>query len=66
MLFGGDEVGVIKRHPLISHVPVPPLDPAELMMTPTAGRGPADRAKTDLNLVTTISHSFESYLVERP
>ena len=35
VLVGGDEVGVIKRHPLISHVPVPPIDPSEL--SPMAG-----------------------------
>ena len=32
VLVSADEVGVIKRHPLISHVPVPPLDPAQLAL----------------------------------
>jgi FlaA1/EpsC-like NDP-sugar epimerase len=37
VLVSQDEVGVIKRHPLISHVPVPPLDPSQL--TPDTDRG---------------------------
>ena len=31
-LFSGHERGVVKRHPLISHVSVPPIDPAELLL----------------------------------
>ena len=38
VLVSDDEVGVIKGHPLISHVPVPPVDPAELSLI--AGPGP--------------------------
>jgi FlaA1/EpsC-like NDP-sugar epimerase len=30
VLFGANEVGEHRRHPLISHVPVPPLDPSAL------------------------------------
>lgn len=30
VLFSNDEVGVHREHPLISHVPVPPLDPEDL------------------------------------
>ena len=30
--FSADERGVIKRHPLISHVPVPPIDPADAVV----------------------------------
>ena len=34
VLVSDDEQGVVKRHPLISHVPVTPLDPAELALHP--------------------------------
>ncbi len=30
VLFSPDELGVASEHPMISHVPVPPLDPAEV------------------------------------
>jgi FlaA1/EpsC-like NDP-sugar epimerase len=33
VLVSEDEVGIIKRHPLISHVPVPPIDPAHLALS---------------------------------
>jgi FlaA1/EpsC-like NDP-sugar epimerase len=32
VLFSADERGVVKAHPLISHVPVPPIDPANPMV----------------------------------
>jgi FlaA1/EpsC-like NDP-sugar epimerase len=41
VLFSEDEVGVIKRHPLISHVPVPPLDPAQLALSADGESAPA-------------------------
>jgi dTDP-glucose 4,6-dehydratase len=50
VLVSGDEVGVIKRHPLISHVPVPPLDPAEL--SPTTDR-PSQPEYLSLRLAAT-------------
>jgi len=34
VLVSEDESGGAKRHPLISHVPAPPLDPAELTLRP--------------------------------
>jgi FlaA1/EpsC-like NDP-sugar epimerase len=49
VLVSQDEVGVIKRHPLISHVPVPPLDPSQL--TPETDRGSV-RALRPVQLVT--------------
>jgi FlaA1/EpsC-like NDP-sugar epimerase len=49
VLVGHDEVGVVKRHPLISHVPVPPLDPAQLASS--ADIKPA-RALRPVQLVT--------------
>jgi FlaA1/EpsC-like NDP-sugar epimerase len=32
VLFSDREMGVVKKHPLINHVPVPPLDPADLSL----------------------------------
>ena len=32
VLFSGHEFGVVKQHPLINHVPVPPLDPRSLVL----------------------------------
>jgi dTDP-glucose 4,6-dehydratase len=49
VLFSKDEVGVIKRHPLISHVPVPPLDPAEVV---PGSVGEPPRALRPVQLVT--------------
>jgi FlaA1/EpsC-like NDP-sugar epimerase len=49
VLFSKDEVGVIKQHPLISHVPVPPLDPAELV---PGAVGEPPRALRPVQLVT--------------
>ena len=34
VLLSSDENGIVKHHPLISHVPVPPLDPAQLTLSP--------------------------------
>jgi dTDP-glucose 4,6-dehydratase len=42
VLFSEDEVGVIKGHPLISHVPVPPLDPAQLALSAEHDSTPAE------------------------
>jgi FlaA1/EpsC-like NDP-sugar epimerase len=49
VLVSEDEVGVIKQHPLINHVPVPPLDPDELALT--ADSDPA-RVRPPIQLVT--------------
>ena len=32
-LFSSEEMGVVKRHPLINHVPVPPISPVDLMVS---------------------------------
>jgi FlaA1/EpsC-like NDP-sugar epimerase len=47
VLVSNDEVGVIKRHPLISHVPVPPVDPAELSL-PAGARPHPENAQLRL------------------
>lgn len=49
VLFSGDEAGECKHHPLISHVQVPPLDPATLPV----GNSPLNHALPNLRLAGT-------------
>ncbi|HVL81306.1 MAG TPA: polysaccharide biosynthesis protein, partial [Actinomycetota bacterium] len=41
ILFGADERGERREHPLITHVPVPPLDPARLSALDPVGPNPS-------------------------